>query len=261
VLHHWPVSAGESFRSVAVDAYDRFVGRYSPGLARALIAAAQPGTRVLDVGCGPGSLTHALLAAGHEVSACDPSPPFVEACRARHPGVPVELAPAERLPYADAGFDGALAQLVVNFMTDAVQGVGEMRRVTRPGGAVAAAVWDYGGEMTLLRTFWDAAVALDPCAPDESAMRFSTPDDLLALWKRVGLSGAQVGETVVHASYSGFDDLFAPFEAGVGPAGAHTVTLDAEDRAALRAEFRRRLGVGDEPFELSARAWVVTGRA
>ena len=165
------------FRTPA-EAYDRHIGRYGRELARTLIAAAdvQPGARALDVGCGPGALTSELVAAtgAENVAAVDPSVPFAEACRLRLPGVQVEVAPAEALPFADARFDHAFAQLVVNFMSDPLAGVREMSRVTRPGGTVVAAVWDYAGEMTLLRRFWDAAISLDPAAAarDEGGMPF-----------------------------------------------------------------------------------------
>ncbi|MGH2841011.1 MAG: class I SAM-dependent methyltransferase, partial [Solirubrobacteraceae bacterium] len=158
-----------TFRTPA-QAYDRHVGRYGRELARALVAAAgvRRGQRALDVGCGPGALTTELVALldNDQVAAVEPSVPFAEACRRRHPGVHVAVAPAEALPFADAAFDHALAQLVVNFMSDPPAGVREMQRVTQPGGTVAAAVWDYAGEMALLRRFWDAAVALDPSAAD-----------------------------------------------------------------------------------------------
>ncbi len=123
----------------------------------------------------------ASVVGADRVAAVDPSEAFVEACRQRVPGADVRLAAAEDLPFADSAFDGALSQLVVNFMSDPVAGVGEMRRVTRPGGTVAACVWDYAGEMTLLRQFWDAAVALDPAAAplDEGAsMPHCQPDSL-----------------------------------------------------------------------------------
>ena len=162
------------FRTPA-EAYDRHIGRYGRELARALIAAAgvQPGGRALDVGCGPGALTSELVATtgAEHVAAVDPSVPFAEACRLRLPGVRVEVAPAEALPFADAEFDHAFAQLVVNFMSDPLAGVRAMRRVTRPGGTVVAAVWDYAGEMTLLRRFWDAAISLDPDAADRDEGR------------------------------------------------------------------------------------------
>jgi hypothetical protein len=140
----------------------------------------------------------------------------------------------------------------------------EMSRVTRPGGVVAGCVWDYGGEMTLLRTFWDAAAALDPerVEPlmETYTMRFARPEELEELWRRSGLDDVDVGAIVVEASYDGFDDLWAPFPTGVGPAGAYAASLDPEAQAALREEFRRRLGQPDGPFTLTARAWRAVGR-
>jgi len=255
-----------TFRAPA-EAYDRYIGRYGPPLAAALCDAAgvRAGDCVLDVGCGPGALAGELVRrlGAARVAAVDPSPPFAAACRERLPGVRVEEAPAERLPFADAAFDRVLSQLVLTFLTDARAGVAEMVRVTRPGGTVGAAVWDYTDKMVLLRRFWDAAVALDAAARelDEGvSMRPCTPGELLELWARSGLANAAVTGVVVRAAYTGFDDLWAPLEAGVGPAGAYAAALDAERRAALRDEVRRRLGVGEGPFELAARAWVVTGR-
>jgi hypothetical protein len=151
----------------------------------------------------------------------------------------------------------------VNFMTDPVAGVHEMRRVTRPGGTIAAAVWDYAGEMTLLRRFWDAAVALDPSAAelDEGrCMPYCTPDELGELWTSAGLADVRVQPVVVEASYDGYEDLWEPLERGVAPSGAYAASLPAERRRALKAALRRRLGAGDAPFRLTARAWIATGK-
>ena len=125
-----------------------------------------------------------------------------------------------------------------------------MRRVTRAGGTVAAAVWDYGGEMTLLRQFWDAARALDPSAEraDERHMAYCTPDGLGGLWSRPASTASRSPPPRSSAGYDSFDDLWGPFERGVGPAGAHVVSLDPDARAALRDELRRRLGAGDAPL-------------
>ena len=250
------------------EAYDRHIGRYGPELARALIHATglRSGDRALDVGCGPGALTRELvsaLGAGH-VAAVDPSPPFVQACRRRLPGVRVEVAAAESLPFADAAFDHALAQLVVNFMTDPLAGVGEMRRVVRPGGTVAAAVWDYAGEMVILRCFWDAAIMLDPSAADLDegrCMPFCTPDRLGELLTAAGLAGVRVSAAVVAAGYEDFEDLWRPLELGVAPSGAYASSLSGARRLALKDGLRDRLGVGEGPFRLTARAWIATGRA
>ncbi|MCW2983043.1 MAG: class SAM-dependent methyltransferase, partial [Conexibacter sp.] len=242
-----------SFNAPA-EAYDRFIGRYSAELARALmgVAGVQAGERALDVGCGPGGLTSelvALLGAG-SVAAVDPSASFAAACRERLPGVDVQVAAGEALPFADASFDRVLAQLAINFMDDPVAGAAEMARVVRGGGSVAAAVWDYAGEMTLLRAFWDAATALDPgaAARDEGrAMPCCTPPELRELWAGAGLRDVAVAPVVVGAGYDDFEDLWAPLELGVGPAGAYTAGLAPQPRAALKDELRRRLGAPGGP--------------
>lgn len=260
------MSGADTFRTSA-DAYDQHVGRYSPGLASALtgFAGVESGMRALDVGCGPGALTAALveqLGAGN-VCAAEPSEPFAAACAARHPGIEVVVSPAEALPFDDAAFDATLSQLVVNFMHDAEAGIRQMARVTRPGGVVASCVWDYAGEMTLLRAFWDAARDIDPeraAASDEGVvMRWCGDGDLAQLWDDAGLSDARFGPLLVRASYVNFDDLWSPLPTGVGPSGAFCKSLDDDRRTALRDAYRRRLGVGDEPFELNARAWAVAG--
>jgi len=255
-----------TFRGAA-ESYDRFVGRYSGELARAFadVADPRPGERALDVGCGPGALTAELasrLGVAH-VAAVDPSPSFAATCAVRLPGVDVRVASAEALPFADGDFDAALAQLVVNFMTDPLAGVREMRRVTRAGGTVGAAVWDYAGEMTLLRTFWDAASAVDSAAGDLDEGRSMWPCTAEALGRLLsdaGLADVEVRQVVVSAAYDDFDDLWQPLESGVGPAGAHVAALPSKRREALRAELRSRLGVGATPFRLSARAWIAVGR-
>ena len=246
--------------------YDRHVGRYNAELARALIsfAGVRPGQRALDVGCVPGALTRELatLLGQDHVAAVDPSPPFAEACRARLPGVDVRLASAEELPFADATFDHALAQLVVNFMADAPAGVTEMRRVTRPGGHVSAATWDYAGEMTFIRRFFDAASAIDPraAAVDEAVtMRYCKPDELHDLLASTGLVEIAISSAVPHAVYANFDDLWEPITGGIGPSGVYVRSLDEQAQRVLKDAYRALLGVGDAPFELTARAWLARG--
>lgn len=252
----------------SAEAYDRLIGRYSPSLAAELLQAAgiSPGLRVLDVGCGPGALAAqaARIVGPAQVAAVDPSLPFAEACRSRIPGADVRVAPAESLPFADATFDAVLSQLVVNFLTDAPRGLAEMLRVAKPGGVVAACVWDYAGEMRLLRAFWDAAVAVDPdgAGPiDEGRwMRYSSPGELGALWSQAGLEDVEVTPLHVEASYADFDDLWTPFTAGVGPAGAYCASLDPARQDAVRERLRASLGDPSGPFTLTARAWCAVGR-
>jgi SAM-dependent methyltransferase len=255
--------------AVPPEAYDRFVGRYSYELSDVLarLAGITAGSSVLDVGAGTGIGTQRLveLVGSERVAAVDPSEPFVAALRERLPTVDVRHASVESLPFDDDAFDATLAQLVFNFLPEPEAAVVEMRRVTRPGGAVGACVWDVAGEMTLLRAFWDAAAAVDPGrgrTEDEAArMRFVHEGELGELWRLAGLDEVEDGNVVVSASYEDFDDLWRPFTAGVGPAGSYAVSLDDERREALRVEYRRRLSVPDGPFRLSARAWYAVGKA
>jgi ubiquinone/menaquinone biosynthesis C-methylase UbiE len=255
------------FRGPA-EIYDRFIGRYSPRLADAMCEAAKvrPGQRALDVGCGSGALVAALaeVLGAENVTGVDPSEPFVEATGIRVPGARVLVGSGESLPFADGEFDATLSQLVVNFLADPEQGLREMSRVTRPGGVVAGCVWDYSGEMTMLRAFWEAAAALDPegATPQMEAhtMRFARPEELGELWRSAALTDVDVSPLVVEASYDDFEDLWAPFPTGVGPAGAYAASLDDEARARLHDEYARRLGQPDGPFTLSARAWCAVGR-
>ena len=159
--------------------YDAHVGRYGAELAAGLIAAAgiPAQGRVLDVGCGPGALTRVLAErlGPERVAAAEPSEPFARACAERIPGADVRVASAEDLPFADATFDAVVSQLVVNFVPDPARGVAEMARVARPGGVVAASVWDYAGGMTLLRAFWDAALVVDPRGRDAARRGHAVP--------------------------------------------------------------------------------------
>ena len=255
--------------AVEAEAYDRHVGRYASALAHALVdASALSGTgveAVLDVGSGPGALTAVLAERllGVHVAAVDPSEPFVQAIRRRLPAVNARVAAAEALPFTDDSFDAAFSQLVVNFMADPERGLMEMRRVVRPDGSVVAAVWDYGGEMTLLRVFWEAAAACFPTsaapADERVTMAFARPGELENLFLRTGLTDIRHGALVVEASYESFDDLWAPLEQGVAPSGAFVASLSAPDRDALREEFHRRLGSPTGSFALSARAWYSVG--
>ena len=247
---------------VAADAYDRFMGRYSRSLAPLLadLAAVRAGQRALDVGCGPGALTTELVGrlGAEAVAAADPSEPFVEAARQRHPGVEVAVAGAEDLPFEDGAFDVSLAQLVVSFMSDPTDGLAEMRRVTRAGGVVAACVWDLAGCKAPLSPFWRAVVELDPGARDESGMPGAREGDLAALFQAAGLDDVEADELWVHVEHARFEEWWDPFTLGVGPAGAYLAKLDADACAQLRE--RCRLLLGDGPLTLAMRAWAARGR-
>ncbi|HEV8113711.1 MAG TPA: methyltransferase domain-containing protein [Planctomycetota bacterium] len=250
-----------SFR-IGTDAYARHVGRYSAALASAFCerAGVAAGDSVLDVGCGPGPLiAEAARRVGPEkVAGVDSSEPFLAICRAALPGADLRTADAEDLPFGDQSFDVVLSQLVLNFILDARAGVAEMARVARR--TVAACVWDYAGGMTMLRAFWDAAIELDPLAPDEArTMRFCTAPELRSLWERAGLRDVATGEIVVAAEYTDFEDYWTPFESGIGPSGAYVAALSNARRDTFRTACFRRLGSPPGPFRLDARAWFVRG--
>jgi SAM-dependent methyltransferase len=249
--------------TVEADAYDRFMGRYSVPLAPefADFAAVVAGQRVLDVGCGPGALTTELVArlGAAAVSAVDPSEPFVEAARKRHPGVDVHRASAEQLPFEDDAFDAALAQLVVHFMARPVEGLRELARVTRSGGVVAACVWDHAGGQGPLSLFWEAARRLDPHVEGESQLAGASEGHLGQLFREAGLHEIEEGVLSVTLEHSSFEDWWEPFTLGVGPAGDYAGGLGAERQAQLREACRELLP--DAPFELTARAWVARGLA
>jgi len=246
----------------AAESYDAFMGRYSQYLSPLMadFAGVVDGQTALDVGCGPGALTTELvrrLGADH-VSAVDPMPHFVAANRQRHPGVSVVQAPAESLPFPDAAFDAALAQLVVHFMADPVGGISEMARVTRPGGVVAACVWDHAGGQSPVGLLWRVARELDPTIDDEAQLAGAREGDLARLFREAGLHEIEDTALAVSYEHASFDEWWAPYEAGVGPAGRYVASLPAERRAELREHCRAALPAA--PFTLTFRAWAARGR-
>lgn len=246
------------------DAYDLFMGRYSRSLARPFADAAglAAGQNVLDVGCGPGALTTELARrlGTDAVVAVDPSPPFVAACAARVPGVQVRQGRAEQLPFPDGSFDRVMAQLVLHFVADPPAAAREFRRVLRPRGVVAACAWDAAEGMQMLRAFWGAARRVDDGeVAMAEALRFGRDGEITELFDAAGL--VDVRETVleVTSTYSGFDELWAGFLTGIGPAGTFLVSLDGPRRAVLRAATFEHLGSPSGSFALTATARCAMG--
>ncbi|MCS0498225.1 class I SAM-dependent methyltransferase [Protaetiibacter mangrovi] len=246
---------------VAGEAYDLFMGRYSIPLAQLLIAEVgiAPGDRVLDVGCGPGSMTSLLveILGAERVAAVDPSPPFVEAVRRRLPGVATHLAGAELMPFPDTGFDAAIANLVVPFMADPDAGLREMRRVVRDGGVVAATAWDHMGAGAPLAPFWSAVIAVEPDALDESTQAGAGEGDLETVLSTAGLREVRGLSFTVRVTHPTFEDWWEPYTLGVGPAGDYLRQTAPELRARIEESARELLGGG--PFDVTGRAWCAIG--
>jgi SAM-dependent methyltransferase len=243
--------------------YDRFMGRYAADLAPRFADAAgvASGMRALDVGCGPGALTAELTGrlGARSVAAVDPAPQFAAACRERNPGADVREGPAEELPWDDGIFDVTLASLVIGFMTDPDRGVREMARVTRPGGAVSACMWDLaGGGMTMLRVFWTAVRQVDPNVEGEDRRAGTAEGDIEERFARAGLEDVTGGSLIARADYSGFDDFWEPFTLAVGPAGRYLRSMPDEQQDAVREACRAELSE-EGPFSLDARAWFARG--
>jgi SAM-dependent methyltransferase len=224
-------------------------------------ARVRSGQRVLDVGSGPGALTAELVKRLEPaaVAAVDPSEPFVTAARSRYPGVNVQRASAEQLPFPNDSFDAALAQLVVHFMADPIAGLAEMARVTRRDGVVVACVWDHAGGRGPLSLFWRAARELDPGVDDESHLAGAREGHLGELFAAAGLD--EIEESALSASleHASFDEWWEPYTRGVGPAGSYVAGLDAERQSDLRERCRTMLPHG--PFVINARAWAARGIA
>ena len=253
------------------EVYERYVGRWSRLVAREFLGwlNAPPAGRWLDVGCGTGALSQTILdmAQPADIVAVDPSEGFVGHARAHlvAPNVRVEIGDARALPVGDGEFDAIVSGLVLNFVpaADQPQAAAELRRAGKPGGIIAAYVWDYTGEMQLMRYFWDAAVALDPAGQDiDESRRFPLcqPEPLSTLFRGAGLAGVEVRAIDIPTVFRDFDDYWTPFLGGQGPAPSYAMSLSEENRATLRDHIRSLLPIeADGSIHLIARAWAVRG--
>jgi hypothetical protein len=249
-------------------AYESFMGRWSRQVAPRFVRwlGAPRGVRWIDAGCGSGALTSAVLtlASPTAVLGIDPSPDFVDEARrlVEDERASFAVMPAEDLP-ADTA-DVVVSGLMLNFVADGLETVKVMGQAA-PGGLVGAYVWDYGGRMEMLRTFWDVACALDVSAIDRDESHLFTvcePGGLEDLWLRAGFSDVTPGSVDITMEFRDFDDLWQPFLSGVGPGPAYVATLDDAGGERLRAEYERM--VHPDPrgrIRLQARAWAVRGRA
>jgi SAM-dependent methyltransferase len=251
------------------EAYEAYVGRWGRLVARRLIGwlGVEPGARWLDVGCGTGALAETILTltAPAEVVGVDRSPAYVAFARDRvgDARVRFEVGDAQALREAPASFDAVVSGLVLNFVPDPERAVSEMARVARPGGTVAAYVWDYAEGMQMMRRFWDAAGALDPRARElDEGRRFPLcrPGPLADLFGTAGLRGVEVRAIEVPTVFRDFDDYWSPFLGGQGPAPGYATSLSEEHRSTLRERVRASLPTNSEGgHRLIARAWAARG--
>jgi SAM-dependent methyltransferase len=251
-------------------AYEAYIGRWSRLVAGAFIhwLAIESDQRWLDVGCGSGALVQAILdqMQPRDIKGVDSSTGFIRFLREtfHHPQVSFDVADAQSLPFEPDQYDVAVSGLVLNFLPDPAAAVREMVRVTHSRGTVAAYVWDYAGQMQLIRHFWDAAVALDPSIRErDQSERFPLcqPDALRTLFEGAGLHHVAVRAIEIETTFRDFDDYWTPFLAGQGPAPSYAVSLSEEARALLRERIRSSLPFAvDGSITLLARAWAVHGR-
>lgn len=259
VRDHWTTGAP----------YERFIGRWSRFVAHRFLGwlGMPAGLRWLDVGCGTGALTRAILekCAPTGLIGVEPSEGFLAEARA-HVGARATfyIGNATAIPVHDASMDVVVSGLVLNFIPEPAAGLAEMKRKAVGGGTIAAYVWDYAKGMELLRHFWDAAVELNPAAqPLDEAVRFPVcrPDALAKLFGEANLTDIAVAPIEIATNFHDFDDYWNPFLGGQGPAPSYAMSLDESSRAQLRDHLRGRLPVqADGSISLVARAWAVRGR-
>ena len=262
----FPMSSKDLFGDAL--AYERLMGRWSVRLAPlfAEFGKVTDDARLLDVGCGTGSLTKTLLSLTHraDILGIDPAVASVEYARAhvKDPRVAFEVGDAQALPYPSGSFDAALSMLVLHFIPDPAKAAAEMRRVTRPGGPVAACTWDEQG-MEMSGFFWDVAVERDPAVEAKRQRPMTRAGELGALWRSVGFQAVEERALEISMDFASFEDYWGPMQAGVGPIGAYIATLDPARREPLRAALEARLRArgAPGPVSLKAKSLAVRGLA
>ena len=227
------------------DVYEQIMGRWSRRLAPLLIrfGGLSDRDRVLDVGCGTGSLTFMLpeIANVQAITGIDLTPGFVEFARRRNSDLRITFqeGDARQLPFEDGAFDRAFSMLVLQFIPDAARAVAEMKRVVRPGGSVTAAVWDTFGGQPHIRLIWDIAAVLDPGIERNLFRSLSGPGEMAELWQEIGLRDVEMTSLLIRMDFTSFDDYWSPFAAGEGPPGQLVARFTGAARTALEQHVRR----------------------
>jgi len=253
-------------------AYELFLGRWTKVLAPPFLDFAELPSEgpLLDVGTGTGSVAFAMAERWptRQIIGVDIAEPYIAYAQsqAASPSPAFETGDVSALRYQDDMFAGATAQLVLNFVPDAKAAVSEMKRVTRPGGSVAAAVWDFRGGLVFHRLLWDTAAGIDPQAGVARDRLFSgalaLPDALPQLFSAAGLADVQRGSITVRMNFANFDDYWQPLLGGQGPFGSYVATLSVDMRRKIEESVRRAYcsGAPDGERSLTATAWAARGR-
>lgn len=253
-------------------AYERLMGRWSRLLAEPFIAFAgiAAGDRVLDLGCGTGSLALALAARREpsHILGLDISETYVAQAqaRARDPRLAFRVGDAASIDLPDGGVDRAYSLLALNFVRQPVRAIGEMRRVTRAGGVIAAAVWDFAGGLAYQRLFWDTAAALDPAADKARARHYAAaltwPGELEAAFASAGARKVVAQSLTLRMVYADFADYWDPIANAQGPVGDYVKQLAPHALAALAGAVERAFlaGRADGPRSMTATAWAAKAR-
>jgi SAM-dependent methyltransferase len=264
-------ASGSTYHATDGEAYEVFLGRWTRRLSEPLLdfAGFRTDGRLLDIGCGTGGMARAMAARwpARDVIGIDIATPYIAFAQSQ--GGPAnlhfEVADAVRLPYADASFDGAAAQLVLNFVPDPLAALHEMQRVIVPGGSVVAAVWDFRGGLVYQRIFWDTAAGVDAGASVARDKLFSgalaLPDGLPRLFETAGLDRIERTSITIRMDYANFDDYWKPLCGGQGPVGTYLVGLAPDLRVCIEEAVARayRSGAPDGPRSLTATAWAARG--
>jgi SAM-dependent methyltransferase len=256
-----------TFTALNPEGYEKIMGRFSRRLSRAFIdfTGSAPGEKILDVGCGTGSMTAALAEPGDHAAivGIDVSEPYVAFARARSkdPRIKFDIGDAASLPYPSGHFDRAVSQLVLMFLPDPYPAVAEMRRVVREGGMVAACVWDGFGGQPHVRMLWDTASALGLDRSRSLFRPLNTAGELGAMWRKVGLVEVEEGTITTRFEYANFDDYWSPFLSGDGPPGQFVMGLTPEQRAMVERQVRHVFlsGRPDGARSFIGAAWICKG--
>jgi SAM-dependent methyltransferase len=267
------MNTSSTFAATDGDGYELVMGRWSKRLALSFLdfSGSLDGERVLDVGCGTGHLSRAIVERSipNEVRAIDFAPTYIDYAKRRNqdPRIVFDVGDACAMQFADHTFDRALSLLVLHFVPQPDRAISEMRRVVKPGGVVAAAVWDVRGGFVANRMFFDTAAALDPKASDLRAQNYTRPmtkpGELARAWREAGLHDVVETMLSIRMEFISFEDYWAPYDGREGPVAQYVASLGKAERSRLIDAVRAAYldGEPDGPRSYAALAWAVKGLA